>query len=172
MDALITVAELTTHLQRPVEPAAGALAVAGASGAVRSRCGWNISRETATFELDGSGTTVLNLPTLFLSAVISVDVAGELVSPAVSGDLHVGYRSTVRGQLYRYGGWPSFSRITVTCEHGYDPVPDVVRLVALTLASRTLSNPERLKTAAVGSISRTFDLSELDVRLLDPYRLP
>lgn len=171
MAALITVADLTTHLQRPVDAAAGALAVAGASGAVRARCGWNISQETTTFLVDGSGSTVLNLPTLLLEAVTSVTMDSDLVAPAVS-PYDEGYRWTVRGQLHRHAGWPSFSRILVAATHGYAVVPDVVRLVALTLAARTLSNPERLKTAAVGSISRTFDLSDLDVRLLDPYRIP
>jgi len=173
MAPLITVEDLRTHMQRPIDQAAGELAVAGASGAVRSYCGWGIAAENAVFDVDGTGTTVLNLPTMHLTAVTSVIMDGAAVAlGAASSSVYSAYYWTVRGQLYRTAGWPSFARITVACAHGFDPVPDVVRLVALTLASREVSNPERLRTAAVGSVSRTFDLAELDTRLLDPYRLP
>lgn len=167
MDPLVTVDELSAYLQRTVPAETGALAVAGASGAVRAHCGWDIAYEDGVqFELDGSGSRVLNLPTLHLIAVYAVYVNGEELDPD-------GYRWARRGQLYRDTPWPRWQGVVADCEHGYAAIPDVVKIVTLGQAARYLANPEALKIAAVGSVQRTYaDLTSLDLALLDQYRLP
>jgi hypothetical protein len=160
--------ELSTHLQTPVPGAVADLALAGASGAVRAYCGWDLSRETRTFVLVGDGTVLLTLPTMELLAVSAVRVDG------VPLDLAVSVPTVLRlGQLILAEGWPAGSVIEVDADHGYDTVPDVVRLVTLTIAARIVNNPDNYKTANVGTVTRTYDpgLTALDGRLLAPYRL-
>lgn len=169
MDPLITAGELRDYIQRPIPDAALDLAVRGASGAVRAYCRWDVTLSLGeTFAVDGSGSTVLGLPTLNLLAVASVTVDGEELDPA-------GYRWTRRGQLYRSAPWPRWSQVLVECDHGYDPAPDVVRLVALSLGARYAGNPESMHIATVGSVQKTFavpELTTLELGLLDEYRLP
>lgn len=159
-------AELDVLLQYAAPPTASELALAGASGAVRSYCGWVLSRESAVLTAEGAGGVLLDLPTLHLVSVDSILVNGE----AVDLDTVI---VTRRGQLVRPAYWPNDAKVEVDCVHGYDPIPDVVKLVTLTLAARILTNPEGAKSASVGSVSRSFDtrLSQLDMRLVDPYRL-
>lgn len=166
MDPLVTADDLATHLQRPVEPKPAALAVAGASGVVRAHCGWSISFEQAvTLHAAGSGTKVVGLPTLHLVAVDEVRVDGVVLAPQ-------DFVWARRGQLYREASWPGpFGVVEVDCDHGYVLIPDVVRLVTLSVAAREYTNPVRLRTAAVGSVSRTYELTGLDTALLDPFRI-
>jgi hypothetical protein len=160
---LVTVDELRDYMQRPVADAAGALAIAGASGIVRAHCGWYISRQDdVIWRLSGTNTRVLNLPTLYLAGVTSVTLDGIPLTD---------FRWAQRGQLYRSDIWPDFRQIEVTATHGYTDIPDVVRVVTLAYAARQIANPERLKSASVGSVNRAFDLTDLDQALLHPYRI-
>lgn len=169
MDPLVTGAELNDYLQRTVPPAKAALALEGASGIVRAYCGWDISRaEQVTFTVDGSGTTVLGLPTLHVTAVIAVAVNGV---PLEEGT----YSWSQRGQLYRDTAWSRWSQVGAEVDSGYTDIPDVVRIVALSIASRLLDNPSGLKAATVGAVSRTFaapNLNTVELALLDRFRLP
>lgn len=169
MDPLITAGDLDDYLQRPVPPPLAALAVAGASGIVRSHCRWNISREEAvTFKVDGSGTTVLSLPTLHITDVTAVTVDGETV------DLDDVYWLS-RGQLHREQGWPRWARADVECDSGYTDIPDVIKIVALSLAARYIGNPQALKSATVGAVQRVYAAPQpnsLELALLDSFRLP
>ncbi|HLL68816.1 MAG TPA: hypothetical protein VK453_24345 [Micromonosporaceae bacterium] len=171
MDSLVAVADLTAYLQRPLDQPAAELALAGASGIVREYCGWTISAEAATFVVDGSGTTLIGLPTLHLTAVTEVRIDGLALEPA-------GYAWSENGLLQRRAGWPRrFRCVAVDCAHGYGQVPDVVRAVVLALAGRLHTNPDRLVSKTVGGISRTYatgsgDMSELELAMLAGLRLP
>lgn len=161
--------ELDDYLQRSVPYEQAALAVAGASGIVRAHCQWDISREeNVVFKLNGSGTPVLSLPTLQLTAVHAVTVNGEAVD---SGD----YRWARRGQIYRTTNWSRWDHIDAEVDSGYTATPDVVRIVALSLAARIVSNPNALKSATVGAVQYTYpgaELNRLEMSLLDKFRLP
>lgn len=165
--SLVEAADLDIHLQRTIEPDAAALALAGASGLVRAYCGWNLSRETTTFTTTGNDTVILSLPTLHLLSISEIRIGGLALAPGAQPI------PMIRGQIVWASTWPSGQQIEVDAEHGYDELPDVVRLVVLTIAARILSNPEDAKVATVGSVSRTYDttLTSLDMRLLDAYRL-
>jgi hypothetical protein len=117
---------------------AATLAVAGASGMIRSHCGWDISQATVTDAvLDGPGSRNLWLPTLKLTAVASVAVNGDPLTVGTQYDW-TGY-----GKLIHRGCWPSTPRsITITYTHGWNPVPDEVKTATLILAGLLYSNPD------------------------------
>ena len=166
---LASAVELKNHLQQTVPPDVSALALAGASGAVRSYCGWDLLRETRTFVVEGDGSVILTLPTLHLVTINAIRVGGLTVDPA-------GIPQPIpheRGQLVWATSWPVGSLVEIDAVHGYETAPDVVKLVTLTLAARIVTNPDDAKSASVGSVSRTYDttMTALDMRLLDPYRL-
>lgn len=172
MTQLATAGELNQHLQRDIDPAVADQALTLATGAVIAYCGWGLVREAVTLYAEGSGTTVLTLPTMCLVAVDEVRIDGtaiDLDPTAVSW--------TRKGQLFRPAGWPLFSVIEVDGTHGYDPLPDVLKLITLELAARTINNPQGLISASTGQVSRTWAnpsqprLSTLDERLLDKYTL-
>jgi len=172
VDPLVTAAELGLYLQRTVDPDAAALAVASASGMIRDICGWSISAETVTLVLDGSGTTILNLPTLRLVAVFEVRLWGVALDPSE-------YSWTERGQLYRAAGWPAdFRAVAADVQHGYEQTPDTVRAVALSLAGATTTNPGgTLVSKTVGAVTHAYRdapavLTELQEFQLSGYRLP
>lgn len=180
MAALATVGELETHLQRTFDDQGQAEQVlALASGAVRAYCGWELARETTTFQVDGQGGTVLTLPTLELIDVTAIRIDGE---PQTLGLPVTDYGRITwwkKGQLFRHAGWPVNAVIEVDGVHGYDPVPDLVKLVTLDIAAVNLSNPEGLVSATVGQVSKQWaqpssgsrTMSALHERLLDRYTL-
>jgi hypothetical protein len=175
MDPLVTVEELASYLQSgTVDRATAELVVAGASGMVRAYCGWIISREETTFTLDGSGHTLLALPTLNLVEVTEVRIDGIVIDaydPEAASEWQ--YRWSAAGVLDRPVGWPRrFRCVEADVVHGYDPVPDLVKLVTLARAGCDYDNPERLTVRAVGAISRSYDLSGLETAQLDMFRLP
>lgn len=158
--------ELCIHLQKTVPDSLADLALAGASGAVRAYCGWNLTRETRTFTPVGDGTVLLTLATMELVSVSAIRASG------VALDI-TGLSVLRRGQLILPDGFPAGEQVEVDAVHGYPTTPDVARLVTLTIAARIVNNPDNYKAVAVGTVSRTYDqnLTALDVRLLAPYRL-
>jgi hypothetical protein len=166
MDPLVTAEDLASYLQRDLDRSTADLAVAGASGAVRGWCLWDLSAAEVTFTVDGSGSRVLALPTLHLESVEEVRVDGEVIDPS-------GYTWSAGGLLERAAGWPRrFRAVDVDCHHGYDPIPDLLRLVSLERAARQYDNPQRLASKSVGGVSQSYELTELEMAQLGPYRLP
>jgi hypothetical protein len=181
VEPLATVADLEKSVQRSVDPEAGRLALESASGLVRDYCGWAISRTTETFTVDGSGTTLLSLPTLHLVDVSAVRMGGaELAASPTGWTGPEEYSWSARGQLYRAYGWPDiFRHIEADVTHGYDVIPDAVRAVVLGLAGATAFNPggSVLASKTVGAVTHTFrdapgELTSLQVFQLSGYRLP
>jgi hypothetical protein len=171
VDPLATTAELRRYLQRPIDEDVATLALASSSGLVRDYCGWSISYEETTFVVDGSGTTLLSLPTLYLVSVAAVSVNG-IVLPAGA------YTWTERGQLHNAVGWPTgFRAVEVDCTHGYEQSPDAVRAVVLARAAVDAFNPgSALASKTVGAVTHTYrdapdGLSALQAFQLDAYRL-
>lgn len=168
---LCTTDELNAHVQREVDGEVAELALDLASGIVRAFCQWGISAEATTFTVDGSGHSVLSLPTLHLVSVEEVRLLGV--------PLVIGPESwSERGQLWRREGWPSvFRNVEVDCHHGYRPseMPAAVRAVVLTIAAGRIHNTEGLRSKTVGDTSRTYfapELSPLQMAQLAEYRMP
>lgn len=169
MEPLATVGELETHLGRDVDADAGLLAVTLASGAVRAYCGWDLARETTTFYVSSDGFSLLTLPTLHLLSVDEIRVGTVAVDQSKWP-----YTYSRKGQIW--GTWARGVEYEIDVVHGYEPIPDLIKLVTLDLASKRLSNPEGLTSATTASVSRTWDsatavMSGLHERLLDRYTL-
>jgi len=167
MDPLITVDELAGYLQRDLDRYSATLAVQGASGLIRAICGWGLSRTTETLTMDCNGGVVLKLPTMHLNAVNTVTCDGVLLGP-------IDYSWSVSGLLVARTCWPHIRcRIAADVDHGYDPIPDEIRIVACSAAGRLYNNPEGLKFKAAGGGSRSYHdaLSELEQRLISAYQL-
>lgn len=166
MDPLASAEELASYLQNDLDRATADLLLAGASAMIRDECGWPISlQEGATLVADSTGSRLLLLPTLNLLTVAEVRVDGV----ALDTDQ---YTWSATGAVYRGAGWPAkFRSVEVDCDHGYDPSPDSVKLVALEVASRGYANPERVASRGVGGVSVSFNLDPVDLARLDPFRL-
>jgi hypothetical protein len=173
VDALVPDDDLAAYLQRDLDRITAELALQAASGVVRDYCRWQISEETATFVVNGSGSTLLRLPTLRLTDVTEIRVDDEIIDAAE-------YRWTEGGLIERpaYGCPRKFRCVQVDATHGWAIIPDAVRAVVLTLASRYYVNPENLLSKTVGSITRTFsaskggDMDQMEFALLAGFRLP
>jgi hypothetical protein len=177
MDLLVSADDFNTYLQRPatVDTAQATMALAGASGVVRHFCRWVISEEApVTFALDGNGTDILNLPTLRLNAVSEIRIDGVIVEPGR-------YEWSRGGQIQLDGWWPRrFRSIEVDGDHGYATIPDEVRAVVMSLATRYYINPDGLRSKTVGGVSRTYmlesasgkPLTELETAMIAGYRIP
>ena len=148
---------------------------AAASAAVRSYCGWHIAPSiTETVTVDGSGGSVLLLPTLRLTNLADVVNDGQPVS-----DPEWSVNGLVRGK------WTSkFRGITLTMTHGYDePPPDVLVIVADMAKARAL-DVVGASTVQAGSFGITFGtnshvaqagavgISRMQRSVLDRYKLP
>lgn len=182
MEPLATVAQLSMSMQRTVDPAAGLLALQAASGMVRDYVGWNLSEETTTFTVDGSGHQLLSLPTLHLTAVTEVRLLGTVLTPASLAsfsDVVGTYEWSERGQLFRAAGWPAvFRSVQADVTHGYAVMPDAILAVVLALAGGgLLVNPGgALASKTVGGVTHTYrsaptSFTELQTFQLSTYRL-
>lgn len=78
----------------------------------------------------------------------------------------------------RYMGWPYHRvrgiwapRVRVVYSHGYVEVPDDVVGICLDLAAATVSNPNRLRSESVGSVSVTYTVETFGTgKLTDDHR--
>lgn len=183
MDPFASPAELATYLQTATQAEADAgsgdtldtvvalQALASASGAIRSVCGWSITQETVTASVSMSSRGILFLPTLRLTAV-AMSVGGV---PLVDGtDFAWETNGLLRAGYGAY--WSSYWSATVVYTHGFTTAPDQVKAVCLERAAQTYVNPTQLVSATVGGVSDVYgrggavDL-EPDPRLA-PFKLP
>lgn len=173
MEPLASVDEFEIYLGRQLDDHTQAETMLTlASGAVRAYCGWEISLQTsATMYAEGAGTSLMTLPTLCLVRVNEIRADGQIMDPAVYP-----YKHSRKGQIWGY--WVCAVQYEFDIDHGYDPVPDVVKLVTMDLSSKHLSNPEGLTQATTGQVSRTWGSSTagtpftpLHAALLDRYSL-
>jgi hypothetical protein len=177
MEPLITVDNLSGYLQRPIDRYSAGICVAGASGIVRTYCHWNISRTVETLTVDGNSSTLVTLPTLRLNDVTEVRVDGDVLDPGT-------YSWGVNGVLMATTGYrwmAGLRRIEADVDHGYEPVPDEIAIVACAIAARLYSNPEGLAQKSSGDDSRGFaspflavgagQFTGLEMRLISAYCL-
>jgi len=177
MASLATVGELETYLGRTLDDPLQAQALLDmASSAVRTYCGWDLSLQTETMYVEGAKSALITLPTLCLLDVTEVRADGIPID-LVEWPINV----SRKGQVW--GCWVYTVQYEFDVEHGYDPVPDVIKLVTMDYTSRRLSNPEGLTSATVGQVTKTWGSSRntgtasesampsLHAGLLDRYRV-
>jgi len=148
-----------------------------ASGIVRARCGWHIAPSvTETLTVDGSGSSLLALPTLHLTALSSVTEDGEVV------DLDDVQWSTV-GLLTRATAWTTrLNGVSATITHGHTTAPAAVVGIVLMAAARASASPTGVVREQVGEFSVTYSqhspnqaggvvLLEHEQRVLERYSI-
>lgn len=172
MPPLVAEADWGKYSKSPA-PANAATLLAAASGAIRSYCGWSITREVVEDEdLDTYGNSLLVLPTLYL---VSIEALWEGDTYLVDG---VDYRWSRRGLIRRKPKgklWPNeYMSVRGSWTHGYEECPEEVAALCVSLANRADVVPTGLLQKQVGGISLQFKdvaLTGPEERVLDAYAL-
>lgn len=141
-----------------------------AEALVRSYCGWHIApSRVETFTLDGSGSPLMVLPTLRLTAVTSVTNDGVVVDPAT---LEWSEAGALRLPCWGYWTW-KYRGVVVEATHGYDKAPFDLAGAVQAIASRASNNPG-LASQTRGPFSESYVQTFLEPErmVLDRYKLP
>ncbi|WP_050511106.1 hypothetical protein [Streptomyces sp. NRRL S-475] len=175
MTALATTAELAAWMQTDESalPATAPAVLDMVSAIVRAEARQNFTRGTTTVTMYPDVAETWNRTRLRVwvhlpqRPVISVSAVTDENGSPVDFQLR---RDTLT--LARDCEW-----VKVTYTHGYSEVPGDVKAVALSAATRVLTNPLDIRQEAVGSISMTYaaetigaSLSPADKDLLARYR--
>lgn len=133
----ITTQDLTDYLGRDCHSAGGTIVVDAACDIVRARAEQTFTEvKGGTVTLDGSGTDVMLLPELPVTAAGTVLVNGGTVSDYTLN----GYGMLIRGTEYGLRSfWPvGRQNVRVTYDHGFGTAtfPRDVAMVSLQVASR------------------------------------
>lgn len=181
--SLITTQDLSDYLGRDVTLDDGAtFAVASANQVVLTLTEQDFEPLTSTVHLDGRGTDTLLLPQRPVNNVGTVTVNGVAdTSFTFTGEGHLIRTSedepsfsTWSGQGESLAYWPAGRQnIAVTYEHG-GTVPDDVRMVALMIAYRAITQGGAIDER-VGDVSKRYavaatDLTAGEKAILHKYR--
>jgi hypothetical protein len=187
---LATADDLADYLQSEVPLSAAVRALRTASADIRRWTRQTITRVDNDTVLLGGGDRVLALPQRPvvvdaehpLTVVELADGGGIDFTAVEDRDFTRLGEELTRGYPWypadRYMGWP-FSRVRgvwaprvrVTYSHGYLEVPDDIVGVCLDLAAATVSNPGRLRSESVGSVSVTYTVETFGTgSLTDSHR--
>lgn len=186
--ALASLDQLEAVCGPPDDPEAAERALGQATTIIQSFTGqWLLPVDGATVTVDTNGSWLLLLPELPVRAVHEVTVAGKAFDSAdyewsANGKLRL--RSCSCGGHGVCGCWPPFpdayQTVTVTYDHGFDPVPDDLALAAAQMACRILHGGVAAATAAdvtsetIGSYSVRYGtpgLTASEEFVLGRYRL-
>jgi len=167
---LVTAADVAAASMGKVSPADPRLPalVAGASDGVRLACGWHVAPVVRqTLVLDGTGGSVMQLPSGHVTGVEAVRVDGADVEFDWSAAGMVSLRS---------GCFPErFRCVEVTLTHGWPSAPAVVAVVVQAVlgaaASPMGATREQAGQVAVSWARTGLALSAEDRVLLAPYTL-
>lgn len=176
--------DLTDYLGREVGTDDGALiAIDSACAVVRSLTEQDFSSATSTVSLDGTGSDVLYLPQRPVSAAGTVVVNGTTVTDYTVTDdgalirtsedapTYSTWSSTYQPSAY----WPEGRQnVSVTYTHGSGTVPSDVRMVALHIAHRMVTQGGAI-SEQVGDVRKTYaasatDLTKGEQAILRKYR--
>lgn len=171
-DAFATPAELNIFTGRSIDEDQATMMLAQASAAIRSHCGWHIApEEEAEWSLDGSGSVLLFLPSLYVVSVESVTDDDEELTEEDD------YQWSGAGFMRRVGAyWTSALRgVVVELTHGYDTVPDEIKSVCLQAAARAVASPAGVKSEQTGGLSVTYaipgGLTNYEEAVLERHRV-
>jgi hypothetical protein len=160
----------------------GTDAAKAASASIRQHCGWHVYPVlTETIILDGSGSSVLLLPT---GRLIDVTACSQtyrgVTDPTVIDPVELEWSE--KGYLYSLSCWTDRARgVTVTIRHGYDSVPELAELCRNVVARAAMSPGGQVTAKSMGDRSiqyaqpgggggRPFYDSEI-AQVLAPYRI-
>lgn len=146
-----------------------------AVGRMRDYCRWHVfPAQEATATLDGNGAESLLLPSLHVVDVLSVTVAGRLLTSDQFEWSNKGYLRRTRRQSFP----DSLRAVQVRFSHGYD-IDDIdgVRDVLLSMVERVVTLPHFIKSSSAGEASVTYGVDAAlrptfgDKEVLDEYRI-
>lgn len=154
MSELVTLEQFAGYLKADLSEADAWTAqqlLDGAESAVREYCGWHIApARTETLTADGSGSTLLELPTLHMTALAGVTESGTTV------DLD-GVEWSTNGLIERDARWCRRRRgVTATVTHGYDDPPPWLVVLICAVAARAFRVPVGVAAESAGGESVTY----------------
>jgi hypothetical protein len=170
---------MTDYAMPPTPDGVDEFAWRAAVSAVRAYCGWHIAPSvTETFIVDGPGRGMLYVPTLHMTAVVSLTNDGETLSVAPE-DLEWSGRGAIRRRSFWSYKWRG---VSVEVTHGYDDFPHEVLAVAKDMAlagdrvgaSAFTSGPHQVQfgVTSAGTQAGAVGMSELQKMAIDRYRIP
>lgn len=169
--SLATPDELADYLGIELDTADTAraqLILDGATGTIQAHTRQTLTAVAGdTVILAGTTDRVLALPQRPVTSVTTVVLDGVTITD------HTVYQSA----LIRDGGWGDTDEyVTVTYDHGYTVIPDVLREVCLSLAARRYVNPELVAMRQhVGTVMTQFQvgdgLTRSEKDILRPWRM-
>lgn len=146
-----------------------------ASRTIREYCGWVIYPSvTQNLVVDGPGTKILMLPTLYMTGVTSCTETwrgiGQTPQTVTVADLEW----SANGYIWKPSAqfWTSRARgISITFTHGYEDVPEDLRKMTLDIARRAASSPAHVSRVQVGGRMEMYSRILTDEKeILDAYR--
>lgn len=172
--------DLSDYLGRDVTADNGAIIVTDAAcEMVRTATEQSFTAGTSTVTLDGTGTDTLLLPELPVSSLGTISIRGATVDPqfyALRDDgvvCRVYSTATTSSQPLFSDDWQFVTgsselkwplgrqNITVSYVHGYSEVPEDIRMVALSLASRMIVQGAA-SSETVGDVSVRYGVNSTD----------
>jgi hypothetical protein len=100
--------------------------------------------------LNGDGSTTLLLPACPVRAVHRVEIDGQALAAS-------DFEWSEEGVLRRWARWPDRLRsVRVTCDHGYETVPEDVQAVVLEQAEAAWNIIKGVQSVSVDGQSTTF----------------
>jgi len=161
--SLATPDDLANYLGLSTPPANAQMLLDLSSAAVCGFLGWDPAEQTVVDQVrDGTGTAVLLLPTMHLTAVTAVaewDLAAGTWGPALVE--HVDYGWSDIGILERLGRrqWPErlrSVRLSYTFGWAGADMPGTIKGVAMDAAVPQTTNPGQVRSESIGSYSVTY----------------
>lgn len=153
--------------------------LAAASDKIRRAARWHIAPVmTEDVVLDGPGSGLLMVQTLNLVAVTAITNAGVIVDPTY---LEWSSNGSIRWSTDQ--GWssgvcnvwtPKLRGITLTIQHGFNPVPDGLVELCCTVAGRSAVSGSGILRKSIGSASveYTADLFAAELAYAQSFRIP
>lgn len=146
---------------------------AAAEQAIRSYCQWHVAPLLEeTWRLDGTGSSVVHLPTLALQELVTVNVKGREIPVAACAWSNAGMIQLPEATPREFGA------VTVTAWHGFENATDIGGIVK-SIKDRAEKMPAGVVRKQIGDVGLTYgSLSDRGIALftrekqaLDPYRL-
>lgn len=173
---LLTASDLEAHSQGRVSADTPGLdsVVSRAQDAVLSYCQWHVAPEIReTLTLDGSGTRLLQIPSLRVAEVVSITEDGKEIPQehydwSAAGLVSLRHPGRVWSDRYR--------SIEITLRHGFDRLPPELETVILGIALRASASPLGETTIRVGDRMSVFggvgtSPMATEYQILDRYRV-
>lgn len=155
-DMLATPSELASYIQSDLDTATATLALEMSTGWIQREVGHRVLEVVNdTITLDGGDRIVYlpGRPVVSVGTVTTTDRYGTVETPALGVDYRVRDYRLIRSGCV----WPEVVTVVYTHGYGAGAVPQVIRGICLSAASRVYSNPDGIRQETVGGVSMTYN---------------